>query len=64
METERGTSMISPVSNYSGIYMPGVTSTPIQPAGNEAAMPKDSVHLSPQAQTAASGDIDHDGDSR
>jgi hypothetical protein len=24
---------------------------------------EDSVHLSPQAQTAASGDVDHDGDS-
>lgn len=24
---------------------------------------EDSVHLSPQAQAAASGDVDHDGDS-
>jgi len=31
-----------------------------QPATSD---PKDSVQLSPKAQTQASGDVDHDGDS-
>lgn len=40
-----------------------------QPGSKEAGQTKqqqpaqDSVHLSPQAQAAASGDVDHDGDS-
>ena len=55
--------MINPVSHQSEIYIPMT-----QPKGTPASQTKqqpaeDSVVLSPQAK-AASGDVDHDGDSR
>lgn len=55
--------MINPVSSNSDIYTPSVTSTPVQTTGKSAPAPQDSVHLSPQAQAAAAGDVDHDADS-
>jgi hypothetical protein len=36
---------------------------PPKPAASQSEMPKDSVQLSPAAQKALSGDVDHDGDS-
>ncbi len=56
--------MINPIPNQSDVFLPMT-----QPKGMQAAPAKqhqlteDSVVLSPQAKAAASGDIDHDGDS-
>jgi hypothetical protein len=33
------------------------------PPSSQAGSPQDTVHLSPAAQKALSGDVDHDGDS-
>jgi hypothetical protein len=56
--------VISPVSNQ-----PTPDLTAAQPATHQTASAtkpqpaQDSVQLSPQAKAAASGDVDHDGDS-
>ncbi len=55
--------MISPVSSNSDIYTSTVTSAPVQTPAKSTPPQQDSVHLSPQAQAAATGDVDHDGDS-
>lgn len=56
--------MIQPVSSVSGLYSSGATQrTQAQPAApKKNEVPQDTIHLSPAA-LAASGDVDHDGDS-
>jgi hypothetical protein len=56
--------MISPVSSSSAAFQTfasqnAAQSKPQAPASSQ----QNSVHLSPQAQAQASGDVDHDGDS-
>jgi len=55
--------MINPVSSASALSQAIAPQNAAQARLQPAALsePKDSVHLSPQAQ--ASGDVDHDGDS-
>ena len=57
--------MINPVSSASGASLAVAPQNPVQSKQQPATSsePKDSVQLSPKAQTQASGDIDHDGDS-
>jgi hypothetical protein len=57
--------MINPVSSASLAPQAGATQNTAQSKPQPAASsdPKDSVQLSPGAQTQASGDVDHDGDS-
>ena len=58
--------MISPISSASTALNTVAPQNPaqskLQPTASSG--PQDSVHLSPQAQAQASGDVDHDGDSR
>lgn len=55
--------MITSVSDHTDVYMPSTAATPSQSTAKSVPAEQDSVHLSPQAQAAASGDVDHDGDS-
>jgi hypothetical protein len=59
------TIMVSPVSNQSALYIPAQPSGSRQTTAPKQQEPaQDSVHLSAQAKAAAaSGDVDHDGDS-
>jgi hypothetical protein len=56
--------MVSPVANQSEAYIPMMQPGSKEPASMKLQPAQDSVHLSPQANAAASGDVDHDGDSR
>jgi len=53
--------MVNPVSSGNAISS-AVQPSAAQPQAKPAAPPQDSVHVSKQA-LAASGDVDHDGDS-
>lgn len=56
--------MVTPVSNSSNLYVSAEHPASHQPASTKEQQPAhDSVQLSPQAKTAASADVDHDGDS-
>lgn len=56
--------MVSPVSNETNIHLQSAQPGTHQTAPAKQQEPaQDSVHLSPQAKAAASGDVDHDGDS-
>lgn len=58
------TIVINPVSSHTEAYVPTVRQSSAQTTPPNVQKPtEDSVHLSPQAQAAASGDVDHDGDS-
>jgi hypothetical protein len=54
--------MINPVSSAPAASQ-AVAPQNTAPSKPQPANPKDSVQLSPKAQTQASGDVDHDGDS-
>ncbi|HEX4165800.1 MAG TPA: hypothetical protein VHZ55_10030 [Bryobacteraceae bacterium] len=54
---------ISSVSNQADLYVPAAPSGTHGPAQTKQQPAQDSVHLSAQAKAAASGDVDHDGDS-
>jgi hypothetical protein len=55
---------VSSVSNQADFYVPTAPSG-THPSTQPKQQPaQDSVQLSPQAKAAASGDVDHDGDSR
>ncbi len=61
---EQNTNMINPVSNQTAHHIPVTQPTTQQTSATKQQQPKqDSVQLSPQAKAAASGDVDHDGDS-
>jgi len=53
--------MISPVNSQSSVQVSGEHKPP-PPAQQKTNPPQDTVKLSPEAR-AASGDVDHDGDS-
>jgi hypothetical protein len=55
--------MVNPVSNQRDIYIPVAQAETPQTASAKQQPKQDSVQLSPQAKAAASGDVDHDGDS-
>jgi hypothetical protein len=55
--------MVSPVSNPTSAYVPLTQPATDQTTATKQHPGEDSVHLSPQANAAASGDVDHDGDS-
>jgi hypothetical protein len=55
--------MISNISAASTAAVSSAQTPPQAPAPAVAQKKEDSVHLSPQAQAAAKGDVDHDGDS-
>jgi hypothetical protein len=57
--------MINPVSSTSAVSEAVAPQNTAQskPQPATSSDPKDSVQLSPKAQSQASGDIDHDGDS-
>jgi hypothetical protein len=57
--------MINPVSSTSAASQAVAPQNTAQSKPQQATSsdPKDSVQLSPRAQTQASGDVDHDGDS-
>ncbi len=56
--------MVNSVSSTSSAAeVQSASFTKPQTAAPVAAKKEDSVHLSPQAQAAAAGDVDHDGDS-
>jgi len=57
--------MINPVSSTSAVSEAVAPQNTAQskPHPVTSSGPKDSVQLSPKAQTQASGDVDHDGDS-
>jgi len=54
--------MISPISSSTAVPVSSVPTQSPAPKASSAA-PQDTVQLSPQAKAAASGDVDHDGDS-
>ncbi len=56
--------MISPVNSLSSVNLSGSTPSThnAPPAQQKTNPPQDTVKLSPEAR-AASGDVDHDGDS-
>ncbi len=56
--------MISPVNSQSSVQVSGATPPKHNPppAQQKTNPPQDTVKLSPEAR-AASGDVDHDGDS-
>jgi hypothetical protein len=60
------TNMISPVSSASAVSQAAAPQNTAQakPQRASSSEPTDSVQLSPKAQAQASGDVDHDGDSR
>jgi hypothetical protein len=55
--------MINAVSNQANLYVPTAQPGAHQPAAKVQQPAEDSVQLSQQAKAAASGDVDHDGDS-
>jgi len=57
--------MINPVSSTSAVSeaLAPHNTAQSKPQPATSSDPKDSVQLSPKAQTQASGDVDHDGDS-
>jgi len=56
--------MINPVSSASATPQALPAQTVVQPKAQKSSEPaQDTVHLSAAAKAAASGDVDHDGDS-
>ena len=57
--------MINPVSSLPAASQAVAPQNTVQskPQPAKSSDPKDSVQLSPKAQTQAAGDVDHDGDS-
>jgi hypothetical protein len=58
--------MISACSSASSLGAPAPTQqtqTPATAKTQQVSCPEDTVHLSPAAKAATSGDVDHDGDS-
>jgi len=61
---------VTPVNGSTQVYTPQPAANPAPPASsnkNSSAIPEDTVTISPAAkaqQTGASGDVDHDHDSK